>query len=188
MRNLLPIFVIFLLISWTWAAGRVRVAVQPLRLQLAARGEVLLANDKLPAHLRPLVMNLLDTAFSNRAMLLFGLGYVPVVALRFIIAPNELLNSFRNFAFADAETRGAFDEFVQLHNRITFANNPVLSSLLDVEIAFFMGSAVLIVAAARQVASEFVSAGTTKGLVETAGIEVRGKIFPHLGTLKSATP
>lgn len=138
MSSMLPILLTAILILWTWAQQRLRAASQPLRLQLAERGEKLLGDPQLPTHLRQHVSFLLETAFSSRGVLIFGLVAVPVILLVSIVNPVHFQKSLaKRFTINNGETQLNFEEVNKLHSIITFSNHPILATLLDFEIAIF---------------------------------------------------
>jgi len=179
MSTLFPLFIVFALVVLTWASYRLQHAAQPLRLELAAKGERLLGDAELPPDLRAFVCFLLDTAFSNRIALLVGIFYVPYIAFSILTNPNRVAKKLRRFEIKNKETRAAFDEVMRLHDRITLANHPFLLMLVEAEILVFVAPAVVLVAVFRQVVSPEMGREAAMDLVEERGIRLRKSLPGH---------
>lgn len=127
------------------AHHRLIKAAQPLRLELAEKGERLIAHPGLPKHMQSQVRFLLDRAFNMRGVLLFGLVLVPVIALIAIVRPTKFLSFVDQTKIKDETANSDFIEFRRLHDRITLANHPLLLLLLEFEIVLFMPLGILVV-------------------------------------------
>jgi len=173
MSNLIPLFFVFALVVWTWAATRLQRAAQPLRIELAEKGERLLGDKDLPEPLRDFVRFLLDTAFSNLAALVFGVFYVPYLAVSIAISPERVTNDLRRFQIPNPETRAAFNDVMRLHDRVTLANHPILLLVVEIEILFFVGIAILFAAIFREAVSPEMGRDAAMDLVDETGILVR---------------
>jgi len=173
MSNLLPLIIVFGLALWSWAYYRLQRAAQPLRLELAKKGERLLGDPDLPVPMRDFVRFLLDTAFSNRAVLLFGIFYVPCIAFFIAVFPHKISKVMRRFHIPNKETRAAFDEVMRLHDRITLANHPILLFLLEAEILLLVAPTVLLVGILREVVSPEIGRQSTMDIIEDKGLRVR---------------
>lgn len=125
------------------AAYRLKVGAQPLRLELAEKGEQLLASGHLPLKTKAYVESLLDSAFSDRGALLFLLVAVPVNSVAGIFR-DDFWGASGEPPIRDAETRELFLDVNGLHFRIQLANHPVLMLLLLVDVLVFTLPAILI--------------------------------------------
>ncbi len=123
--------------------------VQPMRLELVEKGENFLRRSDIPETFRSLVASFLDTTFNLRPAIIFGFFAVPVIAVLFVVRQRI----FRDFSSErqrmSPESRVAFEELCDLHDRITFVNHFLLFPLLMAEIAVFMMPAVLVRALLR---------------------------------------
>lgn len=123
-----------LLTFLAWARNRLIVIAQPLRLELADKGEALLRHSGLPTNQRAHVMAALDTAFSNGPTLAIGLLLVPILAIFLVVRQKTLIRVFGTFDWENAEAKALYGDVMRLHRRITFANHPLLTTLLTLEI------------------------------------------------------
>lgn len=185
MGSLFPILIVALLIFGTWAQQRLRMAAQPLRLLLAERGERLLGDPELPPLLRGQVEFLLETAFGCHAALIFGFFAVPVILFLSVLNPRRFYASLaKRFTIKNGDTRLVFEELNRLHGRILFANHPIMATLLDFEIAFFLLLSVATIALIHGKMSEAGGYISLKSLIEVKEQEYRDKYRRF--TLKAA--
>lgn len=126
MDSFWPVLGAIVLVAFCFACRRLRAAAQPLRLELAAKGERLLGDPQLPQHLRGYVAFLLDSSFSAWMPLVFGFFYIPVIAVKIAFTPDRLAKAFRRFRINNGDTALLFLEVERLHDRITLANHPIL--------------------------------------------------------------
>jgi hypothetical protein len=140
---LAPALIVSGVVSYSFARLRLRKAAQPLRLQLAEKGERLLGSPNLPTNLRPYVEWLLSTAFGNRSAIFFGFAFVPIAAVMIATRPAILQSFMRKLQINDIETRLLFEEVSRLHDRITLANHPLPLILLEFEVLVFVPLGIL---------------------------------------------
>jgi len=143
MIHLYPLLVPIAFAVLFWVSWRLKRVAQPLRLSLAERGEELLANPNLPETVRSYVRMLLATAFGMRAMLIASIIIFPFFALALLIWPRLWTAAEKDLLIRDPATRADFIEVYRLHDRITFANNPILFGFLHVEMAIIAPVALL---------------------------------------------
>ena len=136
-----PVVVVGVLVVTSVTHHRLVRAAQPLRLELAEKGERLLANPTLSAEMRGLVRFMLDTTFNMRGPLLFGILAVPAIAVAAILRPAEFFKK----DIEDPSAQALFFEVRRLHDRITLANHPILLPLVEFEILFFMPFAIVLI-------------------------------------------
>lgn len=178
MTNLVPILIVLALILWTWASLRLERAAQPLRLELAKKGERLLGDNELPDIHRDLLKDLLDTAFSGRASLCAFIVLLPVFSFVLLFLSRQtLIREFGRFRIKNTETRAAFDEIMRLHDRIMFFNHPILYVLVEFEFIFFFKLALLIMGITRElVAPVEVGRDTTMDFIEVKRLQWGSKL------------
>jgi hypothetical protein len=114
------------LVVYAIAMRRLQRAVQPLRIELAEKGERLLASNYLSRDAKEHVRFLLDSAFGLRLVLLVCLFSMPIFAIYYLIYPKPLLAMDRSLQIKDPESKICFDRVSALHERITLANHPFL--------------------------------------------------------------
>lgn len=124
-----------LLVSISW---RLKKSAQPLRLELATRGEAVLADPHMPAAVKDYVRMLLRTAFGMRTFLIGAIVFLPFASLAIIAFPRLLTDATNELSIADPAKRAEFRDLSRLHDRITLANNPLLFG------AFLLEAAVLL--------------------------------------------
>ena len=133
----LPCAVVLFLIAGSLVRGRLDEAVQPLRLELADKGERLLASPDVPQEMKETLRYMLKSTF--------GCGFcffVTAVALPFILLscafnPKSFRSFVRDVSKLEPETRAAYDDCTTLFHRIKLANHPVLQSVMTAEYAIF---------------------------------------------------
>ena len=178
MTNLAPILIVAALLFWTWASLRLERAAQPLRLELARKGERLLGDTELPDVHRDLVKGLLDSAFSSRGMLFAFMILVPVFAVTLLFMSRQnLVREFSQFRIKNSETRTAFDDVMRLHDRIMFANHPILYIIVEIEFTLFVKIAWLITAVARELLAPIeIGRDTAMDLIEVKRLQWANKL------------
>jgi hypothetical protein len=144
MNEYFPVALAGALVAATYAHRRLMRAAQPLRLQLAEKGELLLANPKVPKRHRRFVNAMLDSAFSNYMFLIFATCCIPIVAVLLIFDPDRVISKIKELSAADAEVRTAIADLSKLHDRITFYNHPLLMLFIEFELLIAIPVAVLL--------------------------------------------
>lgn len=135
---IIPFVAAAALIVWSAFQGRLSRRAQPLRLQLADRGEALLARPDLTDETRKDVQFMLGTAFPRPFMLLFCVVVVPFVALYTVARPGMRTDMHRRYLQMSPKARTLYGEVRALHNRIVLANHPLLASIVVFEVAALM--------------------------------------------------
>jgi hypothetical protein len=136
-----PLVVTAAVVGGAVAHARILKAVQPLRLELADKGRILLSTKSLSEECQNFVKFLLDHAFSFRGGLLFAIVAIPIFGMCLLIAPSKLDSPLKKL---DPGTASSLRELVRLHDRITLANHPILMMILEFEILLVLPAAVLI--------------------------------------------
>ena len=114
------------LVVYAIAVRRLQIAVQPLRIELAEKGEWLLSSNYLSKEIKDHVTFLLDSAFSSRLVLLVSIFALPIIAVWLLIYPKPMLDMDKHLHIKDALSKICFDRVCTLHDRITLANHPFL--------------------------------------------------------------
>ena len=107
-------------------------AMQPLRLELAERGEWLLANPRLPAYHRPILEFMLDNAYSGWVMVLSTV-LIPIVFIEFVLRPRRRAAMRAASNIADKEVRREFGCVDGLFFKSAIAANPLFACVVLVE-------------------------------------------------------
>lgn len=130
---------------------RLSAEVQPLRIELANRGEDFLARTDLPRVLRTDVEDMLETAFPCNC--LFGVLLLPLIPF-FVWAGWKRSNRrATEIGFTGEEVRTSYAHIRALHRRIAIANHPVLQPLTDlIAVASMMVLVLALVAFRKRVA------------------------------------
>jgi hypothetical protein len=123
---------------------RIMQAAQPLRLELAEKGERFLARPELPPDVRGQVKWMLDSAFGLRKSIIMGFVAVPIIAILLIFRERYIVDFKENFAAMSNDSKVFFGEIMRLHSRITLANHPILWAVLELEIILIVSFAVLL--------------------------------------------
>jgi len=139
-----PVIVAALLGVIALADRRLKAAAQPLRFQLAEKGEEYLRHPHASKETKEHVGFLLDSAFGMRGPLLFAVVAIPVIAMIFVVHPRSILRSSVRLNTLEPTVRTAFLEICRLHDRITLANNWLLLPLVELEIVLFMPFAIVL--------------------------------------------
>ncbi|MGH6818526.1 MAG: hypothetical protein ACREC1_07120 [Methylovirgula sp.] len=127
------IFFLFIMASW-----RLKRAAQPLRLEMAEKGEKLLGEKGLSEAAKNQIRMMLSSAFGFRVMLLVSIIATPFIAILVFVRPTLLANADKKLAISDPIAKAEFNELGRLHFRITLANNPILMILVCLELAVVM--------------------------------------------------
>lgn len=135
LRDLIPVIIAASIPFGSFLHSRLATLAQPLRLELAEKGERLLAHPDLPKEIRSQVRFMLNTAFGMPVALLLPLTlafpFVAVIALLF--RPDWLAQSLRDLSSLPPEQRAQFYEVMRIHDRVRTANHPVLQLVLELE-------------------------------------------------------
>jgi hypothetical protein len=174
--DLTPVIVALCVAIFFYVNSTLKKAAQPLRLRLAEDGEKLLAKPGLSPAMREYVEFLLDTSFSMRAILVFAIFALPIVAAVFIFRLRDFRESAEKFKTHDPETAKSFYDLCRLHDRITLINHFVLLPLVEIEIVVFMPLAVLIRGIFKGVVPEAGGRESTVMFVEDQGIHSLQKL------------
>ena len=125
-------------------AGReIQRRIQPVRLELARRGEELLLRDDLPADIRRDVEFMLETAFGMGWVLLLGL-IVLTPAASIVLVFSKRLRASLERSVLSREQSTDYKEIDGLHSSVMLANNPVMVPLMMVWVAIWAGPALYI--------------------------------------------
>jgi hypothetical protein len=139
-----PVVIAALAAAIVAADRRLKSAAQPLRLQLAEKGEKFLQLPNVSKEARNHVRFLLDRAFSMRTPLMVALFAIPIIAIAFVVHPRPFLRSATTMNQMEPNTRSAFFEICGLHDRITLTNHWLLLPLVELEIVLFMPLAIVL--------------------------------------------
>jgi hypothetical protein len=126
MNTYWPVILSGALVVYAIAVRRLQRAAQPLRIELAGKGEWLLSSNYLSKEIKDHVLFLLDSAFGSRLVLLFSILAMPIIAVWLLIYPKPMLDMDKHLHIKDAELKICFDRVATLHDRITLANHPFL--------------------------------------------------------------
>jgi len=126
MNTYWPVILSGTLVVYAIAIRRLQIAVQPLRIELAEKGERLLSSNDLSKDAKDHVRFLLDSAFGLRRVLLACLFLMPIFAIFYLIYHKNFLDIDRSLQIKDPESKICFDRVSALHERITLANHPFL--------------------------------------------------------------
>jgi hypothetical protein len=156
MNDFAPVLIAALLCAFVWLRNRLSAAIQPKRLELAQRGETLLANPALNAEAKSYVRFLLDHAFGMRMFLIFGLFMIPAIVLIIIlkIKTKGIREIDLHSSISNKEARLDLIEFEKLHEDITWANNPLIQTVIEIEyfvVVFIAFTIILIFAGSAQI-------------------------------------
>jgi hypothetical protein len=141
--NFGPVILAALLCIFVYLQNKLLSAIQSKRLELARRGEVLLASQALNAEAKDYVRFLLNHAFGMRVILIFELISIPFIVL-IIMFRISLLDTTVHSAINDKGVRLDLIELETLHNEITWANNPFLNMIVEIEYSILISLAVVI--------------------------------------------
>jgi len=132
--DLIPVLAAAALLVRSLAHRSLMKAAQPLRLELARKGELFLANPNVGTRNRASVEMMLNSAFGRFWMMLAAVVLMPI-AMIFIMAPNGSYwkeeDARRKLA---PELRAAYADIQSLHIRILFAHHPICMLLVELEV------------------------------------------------------
>ena len=134
--DFIPLAVLVGVVASSVVQRKASVAVQPLRILLAEKGERFLARSDVPESLRAEVSRTLESPFSCNCYLLF----VSLLVLPLLVWFD--LGSRRNEARSTEmqrighEVRGRYLEIRALSRRIELANHPIISPLAELIVSF----------------------------------------------------
>lgn len=155
----------------TTAQRRLKKAAQPLRLDLAEKGEMLLSQQALPPFVREHTNYMLNSAFNDRLSLLASLLFIPFFASYLIIAPKHFLTALSAFEIHDIFLRTKHKDLMELHDKITMANHPILWLLVEIELVVCLPLALFIAAMLRGYLPGMALHDTFIGLIETKSMK-----------------
>jgi hypothetical protein len=112
---------------------RLQRSVQPLRLEMADKGEWLLSSDSVDAAVKVRVSRMLDGAFNYRLTVLFRIVLIPFLAPLIILYPAILDKMSAGLHTDDELAKTYINDVFLLHTRITLANHPILFAILIAE-------------------------------------------------------
>jgi len=173
--ELAPLVIVAVAVGVAVAHRRLLKAAQPMRLELAEKGERLLAYPKLPKDVRDHVRYLLDTAFGNRTMLILAALFAPLIVLAIAIMRESFLAYIKQFSIMDAEAKALHREVMQLHDRIMLASHPILWVLVELEIKLVVQMGIVVTTLVRGRVPATVDHDRVMNLIETR----EGKFFWH---------
>lgn len=140
--TILPVAIALALPLSTVASREVQRRVQPVRLELARRGEEALKRNDLSPQTRSSIEFMLDTAFGMRWLLLGTLLLVPIVAVGLVFSPRLRKSVAKSKAAVRRDPD--FQEIDALHSALMLANNPVLTPISVVWVAGWVVPALMI--------------------------------------------
>ena len=118
------------LFAWPYLKNLLSAAAQPIRLELADRGEAFLREPGVPPFVSERVRFMLDHAFGMRGVLLASIIFIGPISLAFLINPKWFARYDLRSAALDEGHKREFREIERLHRIVIFLNNPILT-LLD---------------------------------------------------------
>jgi hypothetical protein len=136
--SLAPLFIAALVPLAAFIGRRRSRSVQPLRLEMARRGETLLLRDDLPEKERARIKFMLGSAFGRGSVLWCILLIMPLVGLVALFSRRFRKNlgksGFREQSAAAKEQR----DLQALHTVIMRANHPALYATVEVAMIIFV--------------------------------------------------
>ncbi|MFZ3325184.1 MAG: hypothetical protein WA231_04515 [Methylocella sp.] len=135
MYRYLPVIVSLSIFFYAMVMRRLQRSVQPLRLEMADKGEWLLACNYLDAKVKVQISRILDGAFNYRLTSLFRIIIIPFLAAVIILWPKTLDNTASELNIKDERVMAYLNDVYRLHLRITFANHPILFAILIMELS-----------------------------------------------------
>jgi hypothetical protein len=128
---------------------RLYAAAQPLRLELAEKGERLLAERGLPDDLKNSTRLLLNTAFGGGWLIFGGIIGCPFMVLAVIIRPSMLSDMTKRLSRATPEARALHQDVMSLHDSILLANHPFLWTIFQAELILALPVMLVIISVLR---------------------------------------
>jgi hypothetical protein len=145
----LPLALGFVLIVANVAHRRLYASAQPLRLELAEKGERLLAKQDLPDDLRKNTRLLLNTALGGGWLIFGGIIGCPFMVLAVILQPSILSDMTKRLSRATPEVRALHQEVMSLHDSILLANHPFLWTIFQAELILVLPVMLVIISVLR---------------------------------------
>jgi hypothetical protein len=118
-------------------------AAQPLRRELAEKGERLRADPAVPADVKEAVEYLLNDAFGSKAFYIFAIIAMPFVALVLMFRARWLTSMHPNTRRLSPENRAIFMDMCRIDRLLTIANHPVLMPIILLEMVIFLPPAII---------------------------------------------
>jgi hypothetical protein len=125
-----PVIISLSIFFYVLLMRRLQRSVQPLRLEMADKGEWLLSSDSLDSKAKARVSRMLGGAFSYRLTVLFRIVIMPLLAALIILRPQILDNMADELNTDDERVKTYMNDVFRLHIRITFENHPTLFAIL----------------------------------------------------------
>ena len=177
--NCVPILLAASFVVLMTAFNRLKSAAQPLRLDLAEKGEYLLSRPMLSSNIRAHVEWMLDTAFSNRLVLLFGVLAIPCFAVTIVLNPKSLFSKMEQLSSGNPEHSKLRRELSEIHDKITLANHPILWLIVEGELFAFIPLALILSALLRGYLVDRSVHDGIRDLIETRRIKFgRSRLAP----------
>ena len=139
-----PVIAATALCAYAFVRLRLNEAAQPKRLELAERGEALLASGNLNDNVKSHVRYCLDRAFGARGDLLLHIIIIPAFALLVLFSMGTIKNIIASNKINDKAARNDAREFFQLYDQISYMNNPILATIVVVEFGILVSIAAVI--------------------------------------------
>ena len=136
MEEYWPVIAVAGLAFYGFAKRRFMAAAQPLRLELAAKGEEFLSRPDLPPHMRMHVKSLLESAFGYGLLLPVALLAIPAIALVVTFRLPFVIPFLESARRLSNEERAKVNEIMRLHRRISLGNHPFLWPYIELEMLF----------------------------------------------------
>jgi len=132
--DLVPVGVVAIIPVGVFLHQRLNQLAQPLRLELAEKGERLLAHSDLPPEIRAEVSFMLNTAFGIGAAMALAVVTMPFVVVGVLLFRRDILaRALRDVSALTPEQAALYYDISRLHSRLTTAAQPLLSTILEAE-------------------------------------------------------
>lgn len=128
----LLLYVLVAVAVWAFVSLRLMQAMQPLRLELARRGEVIFARKDLPTAHRKLVQFMLDEAYSGWVLLVAIFMY-PLIVIVFSMDSKFRARSAAAWRIADKSVREDIENLDRLFTLSVSAASPISAALFWIE-------------------------------------------------------
>jgi hypothetical protein len=135
MDRYLPLIISLFICLYALLILKFQRSVQPLRLEMAEKGEWLLSSNSVDATVKARVSRMLDGAFNYRLTVLLRIAIVPFLAPLIILRPATLDNMSAELHTDDELAKTYINDVFMLHTRITIANHPILFAILIAEMS-----------------------------------------------------
>jgi hypothetical protein len=140
----MPVAIVALLCAYAFARTKLNEAAQPKRIELADRGEALLASPHLNETVKAHVRFCLRRAFGASRSLIIQIMFVPAVAAMALFSMGVIKRVLSSNKINDKATRADAREFFDLYDEITWLNNPILMLVFSVVFHTFITTACLV--------------------------------------------